>query len=68
MFNVLHNKDNKYGNYTGYDNFIMKYLMSSVQIMSRAHVLDAKEAKALSADIDDWNEMAGLSAGMLTQQ
>jgi hypothetical protein len=42
--------------------------MSSVQIMSRAHVLDAKEAKALSADIDDWNEMAGLSAGMLTQQ
>ena len=68
MFNVLHNKDNKYGKYTGYDNFIMKYLMSSVQIMSRARILDAKEAKALAADVDDWNEMAGLSAGMLTQQ
>lgn len=58
--NTLHNKDKKYGNYIGYDNYIMKYINAAVQLILNS-IEDINEKskiiKNLYAEIDDWNDL-----------
>lgn len=61
IVNTFHNKDQKYGKYTGYDNFIMKYLVNSIQIMIKAGMTGQK-LRDISQEIDDWNELTSLSS------
>lgn len=61
IINVLHNKVKKYGNYIAYDNFIMQYINSGLEILLNAHKdslqAQSDELKRLAKEIDDWNEL-----------
>jgi len=39
VVNVLHNEDNKYGNYASYDGLIMKYLFSNIKLLLNSGTL-----------------------------
>ena len=60
VINVLHNKDNKYGDYTGYNNFIVQYLNAGMRLIVDP-IKEVKDQSAilkeLNAEIDDWNEL-----------
>lgn len=60
VINVLHNKDNKYGDYTGYNNFIVQYINAGMRLVVDP-IKDVKDQSAilkeLNAEIDDWNEL-----------
>lgn len=46
IINVLHNKDSKYGDYIGYDNYIMKFIRAAFQIvMDSCESIEEKSAK-----------------------
>lgn len=58
--NTLHNKDDKYGKYTGYDGVIMKYINAAVQlIMDSCSDINEKSKVVvnLNQEIDDWNDL-----------
>jgi len=58
--NHLHNKDNKYGSYIGFDNFIMKYINAAVQLIMNSCTDIQEKSKtviALNKEIDDWNDL-----------
>lgn len=61
IVNTFHNKDQKYGKYTGYNNFIMKYLVNSIQIMIKAG-MTGQSLRDISQQVDDWNELTSLSS------
>jgi len=55
VINVLHNKDNAYGNYASYDNLIMKYLYSNMKHLLDSKTLDPKDIKEFSKRIPCYN-------------
>ena len=45
IINVLHNKDNEFGNYGSYDNLIMKYLLNNIKFLSNSRHIQPGEMK-----------------------
>lgn len=72
IINLLHNKDNKYGKYTPYDNIIKTFMTSSTIILNKYSSehepeLISKKIKewagnAPGTPIEDWNDLYSLSA------
>jgi len=55
VINVLHNKDNAYGDYASYDNLIMKYLYKNIQYFLDSKTLEQKDLREFSKRIPCWN-------------
>jgi len=55
VINVLHNEENKYGNYASYDNLIMKYLFDNIKLLLDSKVLLPSEIKEFSKRVPCYN-------------
>ena len=73
IINVLHNKDHKFGDYTGYDNFIMTFMHASMQIFTENGLISAEQIQSWAGNkpgvkpeeiLDDYNELASLSSSI----
>ncbi|MCL2808978.1 MAG: AAA family ATPase [Treponema sp.] len=62
VINVLHNEDNKYGNYASYDGLIMKYLFSNIKLLLDTGILLPSDIKDFSKKIPCYN-LLGLIGG-----
>ena len=61
IVNVLHNKDNAFGDYGSYDNLIMKYIFKNVKLLLEKQCILPGEVRAFSKRISCYN-LLGLSA------
>lgn len=61
VVNLFHNQNQKYGNYTGYNGFIMKYLVNSIKVMIKAG-MTGQALRDISQQVDDWNELTAMSS------
>ena len=61
VLNVLHNKDNTYGNYGSYDNLIMKYLVSNIKLFLDREIIQPEELLKFSDRIPCYNLLGVVS-------
>lgn len=62
--NLLHNKDNKYGDYIPYDTLVMQYITAGIDKLFRTcQSVEEKSLliKELYSKIDDWNDLHSVS-------
>ena len=52
VFNVVANKDKKYGDYPGYDNFIIKHIMQNINMLFQKGVLNGSKLASLKSKLD----------------